>query len=255
MTNVQPRFAWGQRLANNLVWVILTGVATFVGAIVFLFNKRRGVGDQWHEAYPAGQLWVLVGVVLVLMGVATTALRWGRRKEAAEERLTSRLEEIERALAQTKRNLYELQSTPDPVDVRLFKRFITLLPSNGATMQFLSRHSFGEAYYGSVLNPAREYVYEWTIAERQFHDPMVEAAHIALREALQRLIGHLAHTGFRLDLPEDDLYRIYPDHDLDWETAENAFAHEAVREADNLAAVAWEAHQRLVTVGRERLRV
>lgn len=128
-------------------------------------------------------------------------------------------------------------------DKALLGQFLTLLPNESGAAAWLRQHPFEVPFTAEDEAALDTYWHDWDNAPKRFQVPALAAAERTFREALGEFRAHLRTVAFRL---RDGSYRVYPDHDLDWETKDNAFAIQAVREADRLARQAWRAYQALV---------
>lgn len=228
---------WNGKVAGGAT---ITGGIIGVVSLVVIEVQTGWFDDRWDDGWPGWQLGLLCLAVLAL-GVA---LGGARRRIKRMEPEAEEAAELRRKLAAADPALLE-------ADRRLLDEFLALLPSGCQSMYFVREHPFDVSYSDDDWRELRTFQFEWMDAEHMFHDAEAQAALEELRTASRALHVHLAQHSFVTG--GSGHYRIYPDFDLDYETEENAFAVQAAREAGDLGAAVWDAHQHFVSTARRRL--
>jgi len=257
---------WNGKVAGiSTILALPLGVLGLIGLEVFtglVGDFTTWVADAWDNVWPTGQFIALVGICLVL---AVLLVLSRRNVKAVAERMATASAEAKQSLVKTQTELAEAKeelavatqvlesSAPDLVaaDRILFDAAVRLVGSNSTAMRFVAHQPFGVSYDDSDLRDLREFVHEWKDADHEFHAPDLESAREELWAAAHAFVWHLAEHSFQRR--DSSQYRIYPDYDIDWETAENAHVFEAIREADVLREQLLEAQQRFIRCGRRTL--
>jgi hypothetical protein len=128
-------------------------------------------------------------------------------------------------------------------DKRLLVAFLSQLPPDGPAVTLLRYHGFEMFYDGDDLLPLWQWVDTWTRPTQRFQSEQLAELDAAFREAADQLHSHIVHHVF---IRDDGTSRVYPDYDLDWETAKNKFVFDAIRAGNDLLRAAYESYEQLV---------
>lgn len=128
-------------------------------------------------------------------------------------------------------------------DQALLPEFLKLLPPDGRAVQFLRYHDFSRSHDRDDAVPLWRLYDEWTRPGQHFHSARLAPLDAEFREAVGELYNHNVQHVFETD---DGSRRVYPDYDLDLETADNKFVFDAIREGDKALRRAYTAYEALV---------
>jgi hypothetical protein len=95
-------------------------------------------------------------------------------------------------------------------DRRLYKRFLTELPSNGC-IQFLEVHDFGNSFHLNTLDPLHAFVKSWGQPEFHFHDRDIDSARENLRSASLVFLHEIAQKTSPKSGELQGIYKWYND--------------------------------------------
>lgn len=128
-------------------------------------------------------------------------------------------------------------------DKQLLPAFLELLPPDGAAIRHLRYHQFEMSFEQDTPTPLWRWYDEWTRPSQRFQSARIKPLEEEFRTAVGALYDHSVLHVFTRD---DGTRRVYPDHDLDWETPENRYVFDAIREGNELLGKAYQAYERLV---------
>lgn len=133
-------------------------------------------------------------------------------------------------------------------DQILLAQFIQEFPSNGASATLMRDHDFGNSFARSSLRQIDCFVKNWSGAEFRFHSEAIDEKRQALLLASNRFLSKLAiYTGV---IGATDFSSAIPDASRggDWNLPE--YVRNQIKELNDLATEAHQAHQELIAIGR-----
>ncbi|HFP0737993.1 TPA: hypothetical protein ACHLB0_003597, partial [Escherichia coli] len=86
-------------------------------------------------------------------------------------------------------------------DIKLYERFIDILPPTSLSISLLKDHDFGHSFHGNSLKDIEKLSDKWGHADQHFHDPEIESKAIKLNSDIQKfntflsLRSHYIHSG------------------------------------------------------------
>lgn len=193
-------------LNTLVVWVCGTGVVIW-GALT-KDGLRAWIGDHprgviiWACTFAAA----VVALLLLLqrrMAALRTELDAANTKLATKDQdWTQRLDKVHSKHLRDAQQLrgerealrdevLRLKSVPDPADVRLFDQLMRLLGPDTEPMRDILTSPFFETnrFHRSLKERFYEFLYEWQIPTRTFHDDQVEQSRRELAESIGHLVG------------------------------------------------------------------
>lgn len=129
-------------------------------------------------------------------------------------------------------------------DQLLFHQFLALLPSTSTAITFLKGHDFSGVHDREHLDPLLDYERHWGSPEHTFRDRTMRRLQNQFMNAISALMSHLGQHATPHPMRPYS-YRIVEPN------VPNDEANRAADAANELAAVAYRAHQALITRGIE----
>jgi Tfp pilus assembly protein PilV len=214
-----------EQIEKNPVKRALEIVGSVVGFAVLTAVVIKSVASQVQRS----ELKAEGLVALTLMLCAAFLLLVGRLRVVTER---------SRALRQ------QLNSEHRPADAALFQALLEELHSNAPAALLLKEHNFADAFRASDLSQLDAFASRWQVEERRFHDAAVDNARAILCAEITELVTVVYEHAH--ELPNGVL--------TTWDTRV-APSEVAVRRCHGMnlrARSAWEAHQSLIRIARER---
>jgi hypothetical protein len=142
-------------------------------------------------------------------------------------------------------------------DRRLFKRFLTELPSKGC-MQFLEEHSFGNDFLSKRLDPLFAFVDTWRQPEFHFHDKEIDKARENLLSASKLFLQAIAQNTWSKDGDFLGIYKWYhetPPKDPGDEHRLRKKMDYTIKTLDDSAEDVFNKHQAFVLLAKKKLQM
>lgn len=94
-------------------------------------------------------------------------------------------------------------------DIKLYERFIAILPPTSLSISLFKDHDFGHSYHENSIKDMDKLSYNWGHADQHFHDPEIESKAKELSSDIENFNNSLAlrsgyiHTGPMLSILTD----------------------------------------------------
>lgn len=166
--------------SNKVTWLLITaGIAIlilpvptyviFLNLIIDFYNntvnahvKLIDIGDFTTSTGAA--LTLIISGLLYHLAIKSTQLYGEIYKTKTEEIQKERIEIKEKDILERMKN----------ADVKLFETFISLLPTNSASVELLKSHDFGASYHNNSIKDIESFTFKWGKADQHFHDVDLE---------------------------------------------------------------------------------
>lgn len=136
------------------------------------------------------------------------------------------------------------------VDRLLYKEFITLLPSDGLSVELLKDHDFGNSHHENSTKGMDTFIDTWNNAEKQFLDSELEAKRFAFLNHIIQFINTLALRSYNIG---GSTFSCIPDaYRGAWDLPPHV--NQQIEELNNLASECFEKHKDLVLTARRKLK-
>ena len=136
-------------------------------------------------------------------------------------------------------------------DIRLFKKFLELLPSSSESIYFLKEHDLGNSFRGTCRDDLHKFIEDWDKAEFQFLNTKIELAKTKLYKLCSKFLGDLAYSSW----PQDscDFYTTLPDEYRSRLNLPEEFLKK-IKDLNDLATQCYKAHQSFISLCKNILR-
>jgi hypothetical protein len=133
-------------------------------------------------------------------------------------------------------------------DEELLATFINEFPSNGTGAKLLRDHDFGNSFARSRLEQIDRFVEKWAGAEFRFINAAIDEKRATLVSACNSFLGKVAM--YTAPIGASDFSSAIPEafRGDDWNMPQHV--HDQIREINELATKAYQAHQELIASGR-----
>ena len=133
-------------------------------------------------------------------------------------------------------------------DQILYDALIQLLPSSGV-IRFLDQNNMaGYSFLDSMLDPLREFYYEWSKPEREFITPEIDSLRKELWQRADRYLGIIANETFSVGFLAER--RSVPE---EWEDEQPERFNRVVKDLHSLAGEIVDLHSKLIRTARDYL--
>lgn len=157
-------------------------------------------------------------------------------------------QEINNKITETQKENNERIANADRM---LFQSFMSILPSNSISIEFLKEQDFGSPFHNNYLKDIENLTFQWGKADQHFHDSELEKKASDFYEETKMFLYFLAtSSGF---IGTSSLLSIPTDNERanDWSWSENT--NRNVSKANEWSQALYEAYCDLVASSRSKL--
>ncbi len=254
--------------ASNRVtrYIMIAGVGVILGvnpySIVFInwlvdtFNANNSSGFKIPQ-FSSDRVDYIWGGVLVLFSIVHNIIyqwiKFSQDRYMAQQQHEITMAEKRRQgevfLKEKEMELAKIKKDID-VDTKLFKQFLSLLPSDSLSVYFLKEHNFHSSFHEKSTDAIDTFSNTWNTAEKKFLDDELETKKIDIWRKLRNLSHELENSVFPMaGMPMLRVYASghYDSFDMPKEIEEK------ITYLNNEARHCYKLHQDFISLCRKKL--
>ena len=136
-------------------------------------------------------------------------------------------------------------------DIKLFKKFLEVLPSSSPSIYFLKEHDFGNSFSGDSRDDIKIFLENWETAEYRFLDKNIELAKNKLIESCKNFIAKLPHNSWRQG--SGGFYTTLPEEYNNMTDVPEAFIPK-IKNLHDIATDCFNMHQSFISLCKKKLK-